>query len=124
MAQIAHLLQYAAHGLKEPFYYTLRSYILSRLGLPEAINQTDLYELCVLSLKLQLHGAGGVDEDALEARLKKYDCHQTEAAVQKKVLLMMHLERVLEVPPAPGGSIRALEELADYLYTQLREGNL
>lgn len=124
MVQKAHLIQCAAFGLKEPFYYTLRRYILTRLGLPEAISQTDLYELCVLSIKLQLHGTGDTEKEGLEERLRKFDCHQTEVAVQKKVLLLMHLERLLEVRPAPGGSIRTLEDLSKYLYSQLRREDL
>ena len=122
MEQKAYLLQCAAMGRQQQFSETLRSYILFRLELPEAIEETDLYQLCLMSLKLRLHGTGGEKEEALEARLRKFDCHQTEAAVQKKVLLMMHLERALGVPPAPGGSIRSVEEFAMYLYHRTREG--
>ncbi len=121
MEQKAYLVQCAARGRQQQFYKAVRSYILFRLGLPEAIAEEDLYELSIMSLKLQLHGTGGEDASALEARLRKFDCHQTEAAVQKKVLLMMHLERALGVAPAPGGSIHTLRAFAKYLYRQIRE---
>ena len=114
------LLRLAEEGDTEGFQNALRKYVLLRLGLPEDIFQTDLYQLCLMSLKLQLHGAGAVSGAALEDRLKKYDCHRTEAAVQKKVLLMMHLERMMEVKPASGGSIRTMEEFGKYLFSQLR----
>lgn len=118
------LKRHAENEAYADFYLVLRRYILFRLGLPEEVGQTDLYQLCLMSLKLQLHGAGSASGAALEARLKKYDCHRTEAAVQKKVLLMMHIERMLAVDPAPGGTIRTLEEFSSCLYQRLRRNAL
>lgn len=118
------LLECAGKAAYEDFQKGLLEYVLFRLGLPACISQTDLYQLCLMSLKLQLHGTGSASGEALEERLKKYDCHRTEAAVQKKVLLMMHIERLVAVPPAPGGTIRTLDEFGDYLYRRLRGESL
>lgn len=121
MEQKAYLLSCAAQGRADDFSLLLRGYVLDRLGLPESVRETDLYELCVLSIKLRLHSLDAAAAEDLEERLKKYDCHQTEAAVQKKVLLLMHVERLLAVPPAHGGSIRTMEELSRYLYENVRK---
>ena len=118
----AELFACATSGKMLIFSRLLRTFILQKLGLPEAVQEENLYELCLMSIKLRIHGREGVADTDLEARLRKFDCHQTDAAVQKKVLLLMHLERMLEVPPSAGGSIPDVKALSDYLYRCLTKG--
>jgi len=92
------------------FKNSLKAYILQRLMLSPQEEETDLYRLCVLNLK-RLAGETIVNSP------QKYDCHQTNIAVKKKVLLIMHLEKLLHVHLNDdlASQIETLSQLADAL---------
>lgn len=69
----------------------IRQVVLMKLQLPLNVEEINIYKLCVLSIKLQ---AGKMTEDIVN-RINKFDCHNIDAAVKKKVLLIMWLERQL-----------------------------
>lgn len=69
----------------------IRQVVLMKLQLPLNVEEINIYKLCVLSIKLQ---AGEMTEDIVN-RINKFDCHNIDAAVKKKVLLIMWLERQL-----------------------------
>ena len=88
----------------------LKAYVLQRLMLSPQEEETDLYRLCVLNLK-RLAGETIVNSP------QRYDCHQTNVAVKKKVLLIMHLEKLLHVHLNDDltSRIETLPQLADAL---------
>lgn len=105
------------------FAEALRGYVLAKYLLPDTVTENGLYGLAVLSLKHQAVRDGKLPKDAL-LRLEKYDCHQTDAAVQKKVLLIMRLERLLDctLTDEQAVSCDTLLQLAAALHEQLYGG--
>lgn len=104
------------------FVALVREYILTRLALPPFAAQDGLYELCVLSLKLMAQSLGqNVTEDTLK-RMEKYDCHQLDVAVKRKVMLMMHLERELGIP-MDNDTVEACETVSAYALALWKKRN-
>ena len=64
-----------------------------------------------------------IQEDT-QREIKKYDCHQTSLAVQKKVLLLMFIERELGIAMEDdeASDIENLDELADAVIRHLKGG--
>jgi hypothetical protein len=71
----------------------LKSEILQRLHLP-AIEEDNLMNLVVLSVKLQ---TTAISEKKLLESVDKYDCHQIGLVAKKKALLLLGIEKDLEV---------------------------
>lgn len=105
------------------FAKALRGYVLAKYLLPDAVTEEGLYGLAIMSLKYQAVRDGKLPKDAL-LRMEKYDCHQTDAAVQKKVLLIMRLERLLgcALSDEQAVSCDTLPQLAVVLHTQMYGG--
>ena len=59
--------------------------------------QTDIRKLVIISIKRQDLRKGNLPDEVIQREIKKYDCHQTSLAVQKKVLLLMFIERELGI---------------------------
>lgn len=76
------------------FSSLLYSYILYRLDLPKETKEQSLYNLVLYSVRIKMPGE---DIKTLESRLSTVDCHQTSYIVSKKTLLMMEIERMLNV---------------------------
>lgn len=100
---------------RSAFSGALRAYILFRLGLPEDTRERSLYRLVVYSVKLRMPGT---DARQLEERLATADCHQTSYVVSRKNLLMMEIERGLNVRLSPEALDRIVttEDYADALW--------
>ena len=71
----------------------LKAEILKRLHLP-VIEEDNLMNLVILSVKLQTHI---VSEQSLIESVDKYDCHQIGLVAKKKALLLLGIEKDLEV---------------------------
>lgn len=100
---------------RSAFTEALRAYILFRLGLPEDTHERSLYRLVVYSVKLRMPGTNARQ---LEERLATTDCHQTSYVVSRKNLLMMEIERGLNVRLSPEALDRIVttEDYADALW--------
>lgn len=64
--------------------------LLTLLKLPLFLNEEDIDTLVVYSIKALMNGDSS--ENSL-VRLTKLDCHQTNVIIQKKVLVIMRLEK-------------------------------
>ena len=100
---------------RSAFTEALRAYILFRLSLPEDTRERSLYRLVVYSVKLRMPGT---DARQLEERLATTDCHQTSYVVSRKNLLMMEIERGLNIRLSPEALDRIVttEDYADALW--------
>lgn len=86
--------------------------------------ESNLRNLAVISIKLSDQRAGSLSDEAVLKQIKKYDCHQTSLVTQKKVLLLMYLERELRIHMSDedASSIETLEDLARLTAAYLKEG--
>ena len=106
---------------KSDFEFALKEYVLFRLGLPEDTRETNIYLLVLYSVRIKMP-----DEDVktLESRLATVDCHQTSYIVSKKTLLMMEIEREIDVHISPEESEKAetIPLYADALWRRKNDG--
>ena len=107
----------SADGLFAPLY----EYVKNRLELPGGTKETDIYRLVLYSVRLKMPGE---DVKTLESRLATVDCHQTSYIVSKKTLLMMEIEREIDVHISPEESEKAetLPLYADALWRRKNDG--
>ena len=86
--------------------------------------QTDIRKLVIISIKRQDLRKGNLPDEVIQREIKKYDCHQTSLAVQKKVLLLMFIERELGIAMEDdeASDIENLDELADAVIRHLKGG--
>ena len=77
----------------EDRHEVLKAEILRRLHLP-VLEEDNLMNLVIISVKLQTLG---VSEQSLMESVDKYDCHQIGLVAKKKALLLLSIERDLEV---------------------------
>lgn len=108
---------------KDPdkLYEKLKSAVCLRLMIPEEEADTDdLRKLCILSIRMQSGSGSGLPESVIRNQIEKYDCHQTNLVTQKKVLLMLYIERILGVTlqDRQAAEICTLKELAETLADQ------
>lgn len=101
----------------------LREAVNAKLMIEEE-KETNLRRLVILSIKRQDARNKNLPEQWIERQVGKYDCHQTSLAAQKKILLLMFLERKLNIflsePETEG--LDTLEQLACVYADHLREG--
>ena len=71
----------------------LKAAILQRLRLP-SLEEDNLMNLVILSVKMQTLG---ISEKNLLNSVDKYDCHQIGLVAKKKALLLLGIERDLDV---------------------------
>ncbi len=69
---------------------TLKSDLLAMLGLSLELQEDILERLIILSIKQQLQG--NLSKEVM-IQITKKDCHQVDLVIQKKVLLVMALEK-------------------------------
>lgn len=81
---------------KEVILPLLRKAVNLKLMIQED-TQTDIRKLVIISIKRQDLRKGNLPDEVIQREIKKYDCHQTSLAVQKKVLLLMFIERELGI---------------------------
>ena len=86
--------------------------------------QTDIRKLVIISIKRQDLRKGNLPDEVIQREIKKYDCHQTSLAVQKKALLLMFIERELGIAMEDdeASDIENLDELADAVIRHLKGG--
>ncbi|WP_138310807.1 MULTISPECIES: hypothetical protein [unclassified Clostridium] len=86
--------------------------------------QTDIRKLVIMSIKRQDLQKGNLPDDVIQREIKKYDCHQTSLAAQKKVLLLMFIEKELGIVMGDDEAtdIESLDELAEAVIRHLKGG--
>lgn len=101
---------------EEEFAAEIKRYVYARFLLPKDYQESNLYRLAVESIRI-LSGQKTKTAD-LTGRLAKPDCHNTSSAVQKKVLLIMGIERQLAITLADeeAEKINTLEELSGTVF--------
>ena len=100
---------------KSNFECSVHRYVCRRFQLEEDTSETDLYKLAVASIrKLK----PGLTQKRVEELLAGSDCHQTTYAVQKKILIMMELERLMDVQISQDKveTIQTTKQCADIIY--------
>ena len=108
---------------KEVILPLLRKAVNLKLMIQED-TQTDIRKLVIMSIKRQDLRKGNLPDEVIQREIKKYDCHQTSLAVQKKVLLLMFIERELGIAMEDdeASDIENLDELADAVIRNLKGG--
>lgn len=88
--------------------------------------ESNIRNLVIISIKLQDQRAGNLPDEVIRRQIKKYDCHQTSLVVQKKVLLLMYLERELGIHMSDddASSVETLEDLATLVSEYLEKKRL
>lgn len=88
--------------------------------------ESNIRNLVIISIKLQDQRAGNLPDEVIRRQIKKYDCHQTSLVAQKKVLLLMYLERELGIHMSDddASSIETLEDLAALVSEYLEKKRL
>ena len=103
------------------FYICLHQYVLERLGLDQTVGENNLMELCKMSLqRLNL----SLTENQLLSSFSQTDCRRTSSIVKKKILLIMHLEKKLDIrlDDVISTEIDTMEELAETFYAFAKKG--
>jgi hypothetical protein len=120
--------QYLDEIIVEPLEYAkfkrkLRGYLLAKLMLAETTEEPDLYRLAVLSIKKNNSEGNLTDNAVLDERLQKYDCHRTNSAVNKRVLLIMRVERQLGIrlDNDEAAAMSTIDDLTEHVYCKYRE---
>lgn len=101
----------------------LRQAVCSKLMIEEQ-EESNLRNLVVISIKTQDLRMGNLPDKVIHNQIKKYDCHQTSLVAQKKVLLLMYIEKELGIRmnDDDASSIETLEDLAELTAVYLKEG--
>ncbi len=105
-------------GDKSEFLLNLKGYLLAKYMLDADTGENNLYRLAILSIKQNIHPKDAGDYSAAIERVEKYDCHETNSALDKKVLFIMNVERQLNVmlDDDKAAEIVTIEDLVDQLY--------
>ena len=83
---------------QEAMCASLRNAVCSRLMIDAGEAETDdIRKLCILSIRRQMSENVGLSDREIVRQIEKYDCHQTNLVTQKKVLLMLYVERELNI---------------------------
>ena len=83
---------------QEAMCASLRNAVCSRLMIDAGEAETDdIRKLCILSIRRQMSETVGLSDREIVRQIEKYDCHQTNLVTQKKVLLMLYVERELNI---------------------------
>ncbi len=100
----------------------LRKAVCAKLMIEEQ-EERNLRNLVVISIKARDRQAGNLSDDVIRSQIRKYDCHQTSLVVQKKVLLLMYIERELGIHMSDedAASIETLEDLARFAGVYLKK---
>lgn len=83
---------------QEAMCTSLRNAVCSRLMIDAGEAETDdIRKLCILSIRKQMSENVGLSDREIVRQIEKYDCHQTNLVTQKRVLLMLYVERELNI---------------------------
>lgn len=85
--------------------------------------EENIRRLVILSIKQRDKQSAYLPDSVVQKQIRSYDCHQTSLVVQKKVLLLMFIERELGVSldDDQAADIETVGELACALAERLRE---
>lgn len=102
----------------------LRQAVSRKLMIPEQA-EDNIHNLAIISIKTQDIRAGSLPDEVIRTQIKKYDCHQTSLVTQKKVLLLMFIERELGIYMEDDDalSIETLNDLAELTAGYLKKGD-
>lgn len=76
----------------------LKRAICCRLQIdPEEADTDVIRNLCILNIRKQSASGSGLSDGTIGRQIEKYDCHQTNLVTQKKVLLMLYIEKTLGI---------------------------
>lgn len=95
-----------------------REYLLIRLRLDGCTHGENLYQLCVLSIKKNHPVAStSTSDDALDT----YDCSREELAIRKKTLLIISMEKLLDIrlDDDLASDMETVTQLSDAIYFAL-----
>ena len=106
---------------REEFGHVIREYILERYMLDPDEKEEDILELAKLSLKKMTEYKGFTDAQ-ISNSFSTTDCRGTNSIVKKKTLLIMNIEKKLDVKidDETYPSIDTVEDLSDVLYSLLK----
>lgn len=106
---------------REEFALVIREYILERYMLDPDEKENDILALAKLSLKKMTEYKGFTDNQISNA-FSTTDCRGTNSIVKKKTLLVMNIEKKLDVKidDETYPSIDTVEDLSDVLYSLLK----
>lgn len=120
-------IRYLPEGQRSPqtLLPLLRRAVACKLMVGEQ-EESNIRNLVIISIKLQDQRAGNLPDEVIRRQIKKYDCHQTSLVAQKKVLLLMYLERELGIHMSDddASSIETLEDLAALVSEYLEKKRL
>ena len=93
-----------------------------KLMIPE-VDEPQIKNLVITGIKQQVMRAGGLSDNVIRQQIKKYDCHQTSLAAQKKTLLFMFMERELGITLEDDEAvdIETMDQLAEAFIKRLKE---
>ena len=105
-------------GSREEFRMVVKQYILERFMLDPDETETDILALAKLSLKKMTEYKGFTDEQ-ISNSFSTTDCRGTNSIVKKKTLLIMNIEKKLElkIDDETYPSIDTTDDLADALFS-------
>ena len=106
----------------ERIFPLLREAVNAKLMIEEE-EEINLRRLVILSIKRQDVQNKNRQETWIEQQVEKYDCHQNSLVARKKILLLMFLERKLNIflsEPEKEG-LNTLEQLACVYAVHLKE---
>lgn len=106
----------------EDIHKPLHQAVCRKLGLM-AEEEENIRRLVILSIKQRDKQSAYLPDSVVQKQIRSYDCHQTSLVVQKKVLLIMFIERELGVSLDDGqaADVETVGELAWALAERLRE---
>ena len=107
---------------KEMVLGLLRRAVCIKLMIPE-VDEPQIKNLVITGIKQQVMRAGGLSDNVIRHQIKKYDCHQTSLAAQKKTLLFMFMERELGITLEDDEAvdIETMDQLAEAFIKRLKE---
>lgn len=104
----------------ESFKRLVKQYLLVRFMLAPDVEEKNLYNLSVMSIKASLWDKSTAGMDYASLRIEKHDCRQANSAVRKKALLIMNLESKLGIRLSDDQveTVETIEDLASLMYPE------
>ncbi len=102
----------------------IRQAIFRKLMIPEQ-KENNIRNLVIISIKTLDMKSQNLPDEVIQKQIRKYDCHQTSLVAQKKVLLLMFMERELGIhmDDDDASSIETVEDLAELVVIYLKKEN-
>lgn len=104
----------------ETFKSHLKQYLLARFLLAPDVEEENLYNLSVMSIRESLLDKSDADMKYASLSIERHDCHQVNSAVRKKVLFIMNLESKLGVHLSEEQveTVETIGDLASLMYPE------